>query len=290
MNIDLLKAFVTLARSDTYRSAAEALFITQSALTKKIYRLESDIGATLFDRNRGGTKLSIVGECLLPEAKRVIASAEKFEQLSNQVATGQSGYLNIGFGISSFDIAPRHISEFKQRFSDVHVTLNDLPSQTQTEQLLSGELHIAYSRLPCESSLSSITLSSDRLCVAINHSHSESSLTSIFASLPYLALRPERGMGLHQQISKVATELNWQLRPSQFADDILTLLSLVKANIGFVIVPESARSLVDDTIRFLPIPSTDNHWDIGVIWNPDVINPVKDRFLDMLKENGLILD
>lgn len=143
MNIDLLKAFVTLARSDTYRSAAEALFITQSALTKKIYRLESDIGATLFDRNRGGTKLSIVGECLLPEAKRVIASAEKFDQLSNQVAAGQSGYLNVGFGISSFDIAPRHISEFKQRFSDVHVTLNDLPSQTQAEQLLSGELHIA---------------------------------------------------------------------------------------------------------------------------------------------------
>ncbi|WP_240206322.1 LysR family transcriptional regulator [Vibrio sp. CyArs1] len=290
MNIDLLKAFVTLARSDTYRSAAEALFITQSALTKKIYRLESDIGATLFDRNRGGTKLSIVGECLLPEAKRVIASAEKFDQLSNQVAAGQSGYLNVGFGISSFDIAPRHISEFKQRFSDVHVTLNDLPSQTQTEQLLSGELHIAYSRLPCESSLSSITLSSDRLCVAVNRSHSESSLTSILTSLPYLALRPERGMGLHQQISKVAAELNWQFTPSQFADDILTLLSLVKANIGFVIVPESARSLVDDTIRFLPIPSTDNHWDIGVIWNPDVINPVKDRFLDMLKENGLILD
>ncbi|KFA98355.1 MULTISPECIES: LysR family transcriptional regulator [Vibrio] len=290
MNIDLLKAFVTLARSDTYRSAAEALFITQSALTKKIYRLESDIGATLFDRNRGGTKLSIVGECLLPEAKRVIASAEKFDQLSNQVAAGQSGYLNVGFGISSFDIAPRHISEFKQRFSDVHVTLNDLPSQTQTEQLLSGELHIAYSRLPCESSLSSITLSSDRLCVAVNRSHSESSLTSILTSLPYLALRPERGMGLHQQISKVAAELNWQFTPSQFADDILTLLSLVKANIGFIIVPESARSLVDDTIRFLPIPSTDNHWDIGVIWNPDVINPVKDRFLDMLKENGLILD
>ncbi|NUW75583.1 LysR family transcriptional regulator [Vibrio mediterranei] len=290
MNIDLLKAFVTLARSDTYRSAAEALFITQSALTKKIYRLESDIGATLFDRNRGGTKLSIVGECLLPEAKRVIASAEKFDQLSNQVAAGQSGYLNVGFGISSFDIAPRHISEFKQRFSDVHVTLNDLPSQTQTEQLLSGELHIAYSRLPCESSLSSITLSSDRLCVAVNRSHSESSLTSILTSLPYLALRPERGMGLHQQISKVAGELNWQFTPSQFADDILTLLSLVKANIGFVIVPESARSLVDDTIRFLPIPSTDNHWDIGVIWNPDVINPVKDRFLDMLKDNGLILD
>jgi DNA-binding transcriptional LysR family regulator len=290
MNIDLLKAFVTLARSDTYRSAAEALFITQSALTKKIYRLESDIGATLFDRNRGGTKLSIVGECLLPEAKRVIASAEKFDQLSNQVAAGQSGYLNVGFGISSFDIAPRHISEFKQRFSDVHVTLNDLPSHTQTEQLLSGELHIAYSRLPCESSLSSITLSSDRLCVAVNRSHSESSLTSILTSLPYLALRPERGMGLHQQISKVAAELNWQFTPSQFADDILTLLSLVKANIGFIIVPESARSLVDDTIRFLPIPSTDNHWDIGVIWNPDVINPVKDRFLDMLKENGLILD
>ncbi|NOI22854.1 LysR family transcriptional regulator [Vibrio mediterranei] len=290
MNIDLLKAFVTLARSDTYRSAAETLFITQSALTKKIYRLESDIGATLFDRNRGGTKLSIVGECLLPEAKRVIASAEKFEPLSNQIAAGQSGYLNVGFGISSFDIAPRHISEFKRRFSDVHVTLNDLPSQTQTEQLLSGELHIAYSRLPCESSLSSITLSSDRLCVAVNRSHSESSLTSILTSLPYLALRSERGMGLHQQISKVAAELNWQLTPSQFADDILTLLSLVKANIGFVIVPESACSLVDDKIRFLPIPSTDNHWDIGVIWNPDIINPVKDRFLDMLKENGLLLD
>ncbi len=146
MNIDLLKAFVTLARSDTYRSAAEALFITQSALTKKIYRLESDIGATLFDRNRGGTKLSIVGECLLPEAKRVIASAEKFDQLSNQVAAGNPVILMLAsvFRVLTLhlDISPSSSSVSAMSMS--RLTISHLRHRQSNVQLRTSEHRSMY--------------------------------------------------------------------------------------------------------------------------------------------------
>jgi DNA-binding transcriptional LysR family regulator len=62
MEFDLLKAFCQLAKSGNYRLASEQLYITQSALTKKIQRLESNIGASLFSRGRNGAELTHAGK------------------------------------------------------------------------------------------------------------------------------------------------------------------------------------------------------------------------------------
>ncbi len=283
MNIELLNAFVTLAKYQDYREAAVVLALTQSALTNKIYRLESDVGATLFDRNRTGAKLSIAGECLLPEAKRVLESSQQFHQLSEQVAAGRSGYLNIGFGISTFGVAPSHIARFKQSIEDVHITLNDLPSHTQIEQLVSGDLHLSYTRLPAPPPLSSMPIKEETLCIAVHKEHLGKSPEIIVSSLPYLSLHPDRGQGFQRQIDKAAPELKWQPKASQYADDLLTLLSQVRANMGFTMVPLSARSLGDENTLFLPLEGKHCHWQVGLIWNPNIENPARERYLSMLK-------
>jgi DNA-binding transcriptional LysR family regulator len=285
MNIELLNAFVTLAKYQNYRETADALAITQSALTKKIYRLESDVGATLFDRNRTGTKLSIVGECLLPEAKRVLESSKQFNQLSEQVATGRTGYLNIGFGISTIGIAPSHIATFKQSVDDVHITLSDLPSHTQIERLLSGDLHLAYTRLPVPPQLSAVLIKEETLCIAIHKEHLGKSPDAIVSSLPYLALHPDKGQGFQRQIDKAAPDLKWQPKASQYADDLLNLLSLVRANMGFTVVPLSARSLGDENTLFLPLEGQYCHWQVGLVWNSAIENPARERYLAMLQKS-----
>lgn len=283
MNIELLNAFVTLAKYQNYREAADALAVTQSTLTEQIYRLESDVGATLFDRNRTGAKLSIVGECLLPEAKRVLESSQQFHQLSEQVAAGLSGYLHIGFGVSTFGVAPSHIARFKQSTEDVHITLNDLPTQTQIEQLVSGDLHLAYIPLPVPPPLTSIPIKEETLCIAVHKEHLGKSPDIIVRSLPYLALNPDRGQGFQRQIDKAALELKLQPKASQYADDLLTLLSQVRANMGFTIVPLSARSLGDENTLFLPLEGKHCHWQVGLTWNPKIKNPARERYLAMLR-------
>ena len=61
IDIRLLRAFVTLAEKGNYNKAAEALFLTQPALSKQIMMLEQKTGGQLFLRGRHGAVLTMVG-------------------------------------------------------------------------------------------------------------------------------------------------------------------------------------------------------------------------------------
>lgn len=302
MDVDLLKAFSLLAEKGNYRIAAEALFITQSALTKKIQRLEEQTGAVLFERNRRGAELTQVGKTLLPEARRILTAFSGFESLSRTLSQGAAGHLNIGFGISAYHLAPRLIAEFKQQYPEVHVTLNDIPSEQQHEALLSGELQLSFGRIPAHQALMSHHLFRDRLVAVVpaeecesapprnptqtNHAEGDAGdgkLWDRLERMPYLALTPERGPGLHRQIQHYAASENRPLQPEQCANDILTLLALVYARLGYTLVPESAAAICPKDLRFIPLKGHAAEWEIGLTWNPDKPDPLRDKFLQMVQ-------
>ncbi|WP_210455215.1 LysR family transcriptional regulator [Vibrio crassostreae] len=293
MEFDLLKAFCQLAKSGNYRLASEQLYITQSALTKKIQRLESNIGASLFSRGRNGAELTHAGKTLLAEAQRLVHSMQAFEQLSGSVVNGTQGHLNIGFGVSTYHKAPKLIAAYKQRYSDVHVTLNDTPSKQQTDELLSHDLDISFNRIPESSDLESLTLFNDSLVVAIHkdllkQAPSKNLVVSELSKWPYLKLTQHRGPGLDRQIQQYCLANKIDLSITQEADDILTLLALVSANIGFTIVPNSAQFISNTDVAFIALEGEYATWPVGLIWNGKSENPLRDRFVEFVanqKEN-----
>ncbi|WED25330.1 LysR family transcriptional regulator [Vibrio sp. DW001] len=284
MDVDQLRAFCQLAKSGNYRMASEQLFITQSALTKKIQRLENDINSILFERGRSGASLTQVGKTILPEAKRLVASFKAFEGLTRSVTDGTKGHLGIGFGISTYHQAPKYISTFKQNYPDVHITLNDIPSHHQTKLLLSGELQLSFNRLPVNPPLKSIRLFSDQLVVAVHEGElidSKDSWKSLY-QLNYMRLTPSRGQGLSGQIDSFLRDNQLQLNVEQESDDILTLLSLVSARLGYTVIPASAKLLSQPQIRYIPLSGPSSKWDVGLIWNNSYQDPVRQQFIDTL--------
>ncbi|GJE40128.1 LysR family transcriptional regulator [Methylobacterium persicinum] len=71
--VDGVQAFVQIAELGSYRRAAEALGLTQTALTRRIQKLEGFLGLTLLDRTTRTVRLSPMGEEFLPLAARLIA-------------------------------------------------------------------------------------------------------------------------------------------------------------------------------------------------------------------------
>ncbi|EEX40479.1 LysR family transcriptional regulator [Vibrio furnissii] len=284
MELDHLRTFCQLAEDGNYRVAADHLFITQSALTKKIQRLESHTGLTLFERGRHGACLTQAGLTLLPEAQRLVARFQAFESFTNLVAEGTAGHLNLGFGISTYHLAPHYIAQFKHAFPNIHITLNDMPSQRQAKALLHGDLQLSFNRLPVAAPLTSIKLGSDHLVVAVHRSESMD-LDNVWTSLKgrdYLKLHAERGQGLSQQITALLAEHHQTLHPVQEADDIQTLLALVSANLGFTIVPASAKYIANDQVVFVPLDGENAQWDIGLIWNEAIDSPMRARFIEFM--------
>ncbi len=293
MEFDLLRAFCQLAKSGNYRLASEQLYITQSALTKKIQRLESNIGAILFSRGRNGAELTHAGKTLLADAQRLVDSMQAFEQLSGSVVNGTEGHLNIGFGVSTYHEAPKLIAAYKQQQPNVHITLNDTPSKQQTDELLTHELDISFNRIPDSSVLNSLTLFDDSLVIAIHkdllkQAPSKALIISELAKWPYLKLAQHRGPGLDKQIQQYCLANNIELSKTQEADDILTLLALVSANIGFTIVPSSAQQISNTKVEFIGLQGEHATWPVGLIWNGESENPLRDRFVDFVAKQSEI--
>lgn len=96
MDLRQLEYFVAVAEEGGFGRAAQRLNIVQSAVSQQISRLERQIGAVLFNRSTRHVYLSGAGERLLPEARAVLAAAQRARQVAADVANGIDGVLRLG--------------------------------------------------------------------------------------------------------------------------------------------------------------------------------------------------
>jgi DNA-binding transcriptional LysR family regulator len=72
MNLEAVRAFVTIAEEGQFQLAAAHLGISQQAVSKRLAVLESDLGVRLFTRTAGGTELTLDGQALIPHARELL--------------------------------------------------------------------------------------------------------------------------------------------------------------------------------------------------------------------------
>jgi len=287
MKFDLrqLQAFVTLADTANYREAANRLFITQPALTKQIQGLEQALGSTLFNRGRHGAELTAIGAQLLTQASALVEHGKGFERHALALASGVAGRLKIGFGLSSFALAPSLVARFKQQVANVMVHLQDMPSAIQQEQLLSGQLQLGFMRRPDTPQLQEHRLLTDRLVLAVptrmtTPDPAEFDLQQALASQPLLQMVGHRCPGLSQQIASFlgANRLTGMI---QEAEDIQTLVALVAAGIGNAILPRSVSFIAGPDVTLYPLSGPCSEWEISMVWNPGFADPIRDHFIQL---------
>jgi DNA-binding transcriptional LysR family regulator len=286
MDIAQLDAFVTVAELRHFGRAAERLHLTQPALTKRIQSLEKRIGAPLFRRGRLGVELTGLGEFLLPQASLLVEDAETWLSRARQAVEGRAGTLKIGFGLSALDLAPRLIGRFRESYPDVTVTLNDYTSATQLDLLQAGRLDLGFMRLPNAPSLEVLPLREDHLAIVVPVSMAGAPLDlERLNRLGFILLSPERGSGLTRQVAAWSAAAGFTPRVLQYADDILTMLSLVAAGVGCSIVPHRSAHLLSEGLHFFPLTEPQAQWTIGIAWRKASENPALRSFLAMVETN-----
>lgn len=116
MDLDsaLLRAFVTVAEELHFGRAAERLFISQQALSKRVARLEKLLGIRLFDRGRRAVALSAGGQQMLPQARTAVDAVD--------AATRAAG---VGRPTLTVDVLDEHLAMLP-RVRAVNRSENDL--------------------------------------------------------------------------------------------------------------------------------------------------------------------
>ena len=118
MNVEGVRAFVTIADEGQFQLAAARLGISQQAVSKRLAALESDLGVRLFSRTAGGTQLSIDGQALLPHARELLRVEQR---AANSVRAGRRA---LRVDVMSYRTAPAAVlRDFHRAHPDVELDL-----------------------------------------------------------------------------------------------------------------------------------------------------------------------
>jgi DNA-binding transcriptional LysR family regulator len=283
LDLDALRSFVALSIELHFGHTAAKIHVSQPALSKKIKRLEAQLGGRLFDRTTGRVTLTPAGEALKERSRLLLGDAAALESFGRQAMRGEVGNLRIGFGIATInDLLPRAVIAFRKIYPGVVLELHDMPTRKQIDALLDGNIDVGFVRLPVINPLieTKQLLREELLIVAPANMFKgrEVSLLSL-RDEPFVLLGPSTFSTLYKHALTVCASAGFVPHIVQEVEEPYTVLNLVRAGLGVSLVPSALRRMRVPGIRFSPTNMPLAAWRIGIAWRrdrPSVVNHFAD--------------
>lgn len=252
----MLTAFIEVARYQSFSLAAEALFLTQPAISKRISALETELGTTLFNRINRQVTLTEAGRALLPRVQALRTELEDIRRLASNLSGDVHGALTMG---TSHHIGlhrlPPALSEFNQRYPAVQLDLRFVASEQACQAVERGELELAIATLPHElpEQLQAQVIWTDQLHIVTSPSQALSQLgkVSLEQLVQHRCVLPSKDTYTYQIISQALGRLENQLSVYVSTNYLETLKMLVSAGFGWSLLP---HTLLDEKLVIVEIP------------------------------------
>ena len=142
INYDLqdLRAFVAVAERGSFRQGAADLFLSQSALSRRIEKLEESLGVKLFERTTRRVQLTNVGQTFLVNVRAALDGLEDAVLGVADLAAHRTGTVTFACVPSAvWHFLPEVLKQFSERFPRIRVRVHDESAQDVLNLVLSGE-------------------------------------------------------------------------------------------------------------------------------------------------------
>lgn len=208
--------FLTIVKYMNMTRAAEELYITQSALSQSLGRLENELGVRLFYRDGNHLILSREGEQLVSYFREFMSSYEGLLDKAREVSTPQIPQVRIGFCGSGIRFSAFFMTDF---FEQAHTGFKNIllyaDPEGMREMLLTGQvdLAISYAQL-ATAQISSIKLTSSEIFLVVPAQHELASRDDVSLSelqpyefIGFIASAPAR-----QSFDRACAECGFEVR------------------------------------------------------------------------------
>ncbi len=253
-----------VAEVKSFTKAADALALTQSAVSHAITNLESEFGFLLVNRNRSGITLTTEGETMLLAIRKVLQENEKVHQEAASLLGLAKGTIKIGiFKSVSTKWLPEIIRLMEKNYPEIQIQLKEGDYLEIDQWLLSGEIDCGFINITHSSQFHIISLKKDRLlCVVSDQSALYHQKTVSFEDLekePFIM--PTYG-GYHD-IKQLFEEHGIQPDIRFELMDESAILSMVTHHLGISILPEMLLDSIPQELRAIPF-QVDSYRSIGL--------------------------
>jgi len=285
--LELTHSFLAVAQELNFKRASERLNIDQSALTRRIQKLEQGLGFALFERTTRQVFLSPAGQSFLSSSAELLQGYTQAVQDARRIAEGKNGVLRIAYmAFAAIGLMPDAVSRYRTLHPEVDLSLRYIRTQGQKLALSRHEIDVGYMIGPFEhSDFYSRTVAKDPLCVVMPREH------------PLMRQTKIRPADLAGQDFVLGDMIEWEAYRRQLVDifaakgvvmnvrleasNTMALLGLVSAGLGITIYPQRLTNLLGNSLVARPIVDAAFGVETVLVWNRSNSSKFVRSFVDV---------
>ena len=271
MDIQALKTFLAVAKSGSFSRAAQALHLTQPAVSKRIALLEQQLEVKLIDRLGRKIALTEAGDLLIKKAHTILNELEDTRRSLKNLTGNITGTLSLGISHHlGLHRLPSVLQEFSAFHPEVHLDIKFLDSEVAYQAVVRGEIELGVITLSTDSMhhIKAQPVWKDTLNFVCAQSHPLASTRHVdLESLArYGCILPD----LTTFTAKITAELFRQhrlpLTISMCTNYLETIRMMVSIGLGWSLLP---ATLSTPPLTVLDVPGISLHRNLGAIYHQD---------------------
>ena len=271
MDIAALKAFIAVADSGSFSLAAEQLFLTQPAISKRVSALENELEALLFDRIGRGVSLTEAVQAQLTRARNILLDLEDSVRALSNLSGEVHGTLRFG---TSHHIGlhrlPPVLKEFVHVYPEVRLDIRFMDSEEACLAVEHGELELAIVTLPPSPAnvLQTEKVWDDPLAIMVARDHplAHKRRPSLRDLASHPVILPATGTYTRQIAEAAFKDVDLHLDIALSTNYLETIHMLVSVGIGWSLLPVTMQ---DDQTRVLSVSALSLSRSLGVVYHRD---------------------
>ncbi|OGI38480.1 MAG: LysR family transcriptional regulator [Candidatus Muproteobacteria bacterium RBG_16_62_13] len=267
MDIASLQAFLAVAETASFSRAAERIFLTQPAVSKRIAALESELDTSLFDRIGRRVQLTEAGRALFARANQVLKDLDDIKRSITNIAGEVTGELRFA---TSHHIGlhrlPGTLKHFHGQYPQVRLDLRFMDSERACTAVARGELEMAIVTLPPSGSptLKMESVWDDPLDIVVSPSHVLAGKTAVDVAqlLDYPAILPGPGTYTREIILKALGARRDRIQVGMNTNYLEVLKMLASIGLGWSALP---RTMIDESLAVVQIKKMNLQRQLGIV-------------------------
>lgn len=272
MKIQYFKYFLEICRCKSISKSAKNLYISQQALSSAIRNLESNLGVSLFIRNKSGVILTPYGESFKKHASEIVCEVKRIEKDFNEIRKREKHILNIAISFGVISALPDgYIQNFKLLHPNIILNITEYQDIPCEEAVLNEHEDIGFSIAPInETQFNYQTILKNKMCILV----SEDNPLSKNDTIDFYKLKGEQFLVLNKNFKirrnfvKKCNECGFEPKIYLETMELILIHNFSRLNKGIGIGVHFIGMDIAD-VKAIPFDSPDCTWEVCLITKKD---------------------
>jgi DNA-binding transcriptional LysR family regulator len=272
MELRHLRTIVAVAQHRSLTKAGEELYLTQSAISQQIRRLERELGIEVFRRTSRSVELTAEGRVILGYAQRVLAEVDGLHSELEELTGLLSGKLRIGgvYPTGPYDLFGM-LADFRAAHPGVAVHMVEDTQEDVLAALRADELDCAFTALDPDAlgdEFAATLLWQEEIVVALPSDHRLCARERVtlheLAAEDLIAYRDNSA--LRRRLERTMAELGLEPRNAFICTEMAAVRALASKGLGVAVLPRTVAEVPGPPIELRPIGPEGLTWPIALVW------------------------